>query len=70
VVSGEQQRSGFGCCYSIHQVECSRNLPFTVGAQTDRVYDSIVNRTRSRPDMPTPRTLFGAKHRPSRRRHR
>jgi hypothetical protein len=28
----EQQRSGFGYCYSIYQVEYSRNLLFKVGA--------------------------------------
>jgi hypothetical protein len=62
----EQQRSGFGYCYSIYQVEYSRNLLFKVGAQMDRVFDSMVDRTRSRLDVPTLRTLFGAKHRPSR----
>jgi hypothetical protein len=36
----EQQRGGFGYCYSIYQVEYSRNLLFKVGAQMDRVFDS------------------------------
>jgi hypothetical protein len=62
----DQQRSGFGYCYSIYQVEYSRNLLFTVGAQMDRVFDTMVDRTRSRLDVPTLRTLFGARKRPGR----
>jgi hypothetical protein len=48
----------------VFQAEYNRNLLFTVGAQMDRVYDRVVDRTRSRLDLPTLRTLFGAKHRP------
>jgi hypothetical protein len=43
-----------------------RNLLFTVGAQRDQVFDRVVDRTRSRLDVPTLRTLFGAKQRPGR----
>jgi hypothetical protein len=32
----------------------------------DRVFNAIVDRTRSRLDVPTLRTLFGAKQRPGR----
>jgi len=62
----EQQRSGFGYRYSVHQAEYSRNLLFTIGAQMDRVFDRVVDRTRSRLDVPILRTLFGAKQRPGR----
>jgi hypothetical protein len=62
----EQRRSGFGYNYSIYQVEYSRNLLFRSGAQMDRVFDTVVDRTRSRLDVPVLRTLFGAKHRPHR----
>jgi hypothetical protein len=62
----EQARSGFGYGYSVYQAEYSRNLLFTVGAQMDRVFDRVVDRTRSRLDVPTLRTLFGAKQRPGR----
>ena len=48
------------------QAEYSRNLLFTVGAQMDQVFDRVVDRTRSRLDVPTLRTLFGAKQRPGR----
>jgi hypothetical protein len=62
----DQQRSGFCYGYSVYQAEYSRNLLFKVGAQMDKVFDRIVDRTRSRLDVPTLRTLFGAKHRPGR----
>jgi len=39
---------------------------FTVGAQMERVFDRVVDRTRSRLDVPILRTLFGAKQRPGR----
>jgi hypothetical protein len=60
----EQQRSGFRYSYSVYQVEYSRNLVFKVGGRMERVFDTIVDRTRSRLDVPTLRTLFGAKQRP------
>ena len=60
----EQERSGFTYSYSVYQAEYSRNLLFRSGAQMDRVFNRIVDRTRSRLDVPTLRTLFGAKTRP------
>jgi hypothetical protein len=62
----EQERSCFRYSYSVFQAEYSRNLLFTVGAQMDQVFDRVVDRTRSRLDVPTLRTLFGAKQRPGR----
>ena len=62
----EQARSGFRYEYSVYQAEYSRNLVFKVGAQMEKVFDGIVDRTRSRLDVPTLRTLFGAKQRPGR----
>src|SRR4051812_18027131 len=62
----EQERSGFGYGYSVYQAKYSRNLLFTIGAQMDRVFDRVVDRTRSRLDVPILRTLFGAKQRPGR----
>jgi hypothetical protein len=62
----EQERSCFSYSYSVFQAEYSRNLLFTVGAQMDQVFDRAVDRTRSRLDVPTLRTLFGAKQRPGR----
>ena len=62
----EQRHSGFGYSYSVYQVEYSRNLLFANGARMQRVFDAIVDRTRSRLDVPTVRTLFGARNRPHR----
>jgi DNA-binding transcriptional ArsR family regulator len=62
----EQARSGFTYGYSVYQAEYSRNLLFTIGAQMDKVFDRVVDRTRSRLDVPILRTLFGAKQRPGR----
>ncbi len=60
----EQRRSGFAYAYSIYQVEYSRNLIFESGAVMERVFDTIVDRTRIRLDVPRLRTLFGVGQRP------
>ena len=62
----DQARSGFRYGYSVFQLEYSRNLLFAYGRQMDRVFNTIVDRTRSRLDVPMLRTLFGAKQRPGR----
>ncbi|MGH3997122.1 MAG: hypothetical protein ACRDTJ_06630, partial [Pseudonocardiaceae bacterium] len=62
----DQVRSGFRYGYSVFQAEYSRNLLFAYGRQMDRVFNTVVDRTRSRLDVPTLRTLFGAKQRPGR----
>lgn len=64
----EQQESGFRYCYSVYQVEHSRNFLFEVGGEMDRVFNAMMERTRSRLDVPKLKTLFGLKHRP--RQHR
>jgi len=63
----EQQQSGFVYDYSIYQVEYSRNLVFASGAVMDRLFNTVVDRTRSRLDVPKVRTLFGTKGRPHRK---
>jgi hypothetical protein len=60
----EQKQSRFVYDYSIYQVEYSRNLIFHSGAVMDRVFNTLVDRTRSRLDIPTVRTLFGSRGRP------
>jgi hypothetical protein len=62
--AAEQARSGFRYDYSVYQVEYSRNLLFGSGAQMDRLFNTLVDRTRGRLDVPMLRTLFGAKQRP------
>jgi len=56
----EQQQSRFRYDYSIYQVEYRRNLVFASGAVMDRLFNTIVDRTRSRLDVPKVRTLFGS----------
>ena len=63
----EQAGSGFGYAYSVYQLEYSRNLIFASGAVMERAFDTIVDRTRKRLDVPRLRTLFGVSKRP---RHR
>jgi hypothetical protein len=63
----DQERSGFGYSYSIYQVEYSRNLIFRSGAQMERLFDTVVDRTRARLDVPKLRTLFGVGQRPRNR---
>ena len=65
--SDEQEQSGFRYDYSVYQVEYSRNLVFASGAVMDRLFNTMVDRTRSRLDMPKVRTLFGSKGRPHRK---
>jgi hypothetical protein len=66
----EQQRSGFSYAFSVYQVEYSRNLLFRIGAQMQQLFDRVIDRTRSRLDVPAVRTIFGAKTRPHRTRIR
>jgi len=42
----------------------SRNLLFRSGAQMEDLFDRVLDRTRSRLDIPALRTLFGLKNRP------
>jgi len=60
----EQERSGFRYAYPVYQAEYSRNLLFRSGAQMEALFDRILDRTRSRLDIPALRTLFGLKTRP------
>lgn len=60
----EQQRSGFGYSYSVYQLEYSRNLIFASGQVMERLFDTVVDRTRTRLDVPKLRTLFGVGQRP------
>jgi hypothetical protein len=64
----EQERSGFRYGYAVYQAEYSRNLLFKSGAQMEDLFDRILDRTRSRLDIPALRTVFGLKDRPHRNR--
>ncbi|MGO9083177.1 MAG: hypothetical protein ACLQDY_29820 [Streptosporangiaceae bacterium] len=60
----EQARSGLACSYSVYQAEYSRNLLFRSGGQMEDLFDRVLDRTRSRLDIPALRTIFGLKNRP------
>jgi hypothetical protein len=47
----EQEQSGFRYDYSVYQVEYSRNLAFASGAVMDRLFNTVVDRPRSRLDV-------------------
>jgi hypothetical protein len=62
----DQQTSYFHYAYSVYQLEYSRNLIFTSGRRMEQLFDTIVDRTRTRLDIPAVRTLFGVGQRPRR----
>ena len=64
----EQHSSGFVYGFAVYQLEYSRNLIFADGARMQRLFDTVVDRARSRLDVPKMRTLFGAAQRPRRTR--
>jgi hypothetical protein len=64
----EQQRSGFAYGFAVYQLEYSRNLIFADGHRMQQVFDAVVDRTRSRLDVPKIRTMFGTAQRPRRTR--
>ncbi len=66
--TGEQGISGFRYDYRAYQAEYSRNLLFQSGARMEDLFERILDRTRSRLDIPAVRTLFGLYARPHRNR--
>jgi hypothetical protein len=64
----DQDRTDFRYQYSVYQIEYSRNLLFRTGHQRDQVFQGLIDRTRSRLDIPHLRTIFGTKQRPQQRR--
>jgi hypothetical protein len=64
----EQGMSGFRYDYTVYQAEYSRNLLFRDGARMEELFDKVIDRTRSRLDIPAVRTIFGLKQRPHRNR--
>jgi hypothetical protein len=60
----EQCRSGFRYQYSNYQLEYSRNLVFTIGGRMDQVFQALIDRTRTRMDLRTVKTILGYRRRP------
>jgi DNA-binding transcriptional ArsR family regulator len=63
----EQAAGGFRYGYAVYQLEYSRNLLFESGREMEEVFERIVDRSRTRLDIKTLRTLFGYGQRPRRR---
>ena len=63
----EQRRSRFGYAFSVIQAEYSRNLLFHSGRIMQRVFDSVIDRTRSLLNIKRLKTIFGRRNRPYRR---
>jgi hypothetical protein len=62
----DQEKTNFHYDYSIFQEEYSRNLLFRHGHELEQVFQGTLDRTRSLLDVPTLKTIFGAKRRPFR----
>ena len=60
----EQNRTQFRYSYFVYQVEYSRNLLFVRGAKMDRAFQEMIDRTRSKLDIRSLKTLFGRQRRP------
>jgi hypothetical protein len=60
----DQKRSGFHYQYSNYQIEYSRNLVFEVGGRMDQVFQALIDRSRTRLDLKTIKTILGYRHRP------
>ena len=63
----EQQRSGFRYEYTTYQAEYSRNYRFCNGRQMEQVVQGLIDRTRGPLQLDQLKTVFGHKHRPSRK---
>lgn len=62
--SEERDRSGFRYQYSNYQMEYSRNLVFDIGHKMDQVFQALIDRSRSRLDLKTIKTILGYQRRP------
>lgn len=62
--SEERNRSGFHYQYSNYQMEYSRNLVFEIGHKMDQVFQALIDRSRSRIDLKTIKTILGYQRRP------
>jgi hypothetical protein len=65
--SDEQKRTAFRYAVSLFQMEYSRNFLFENGRVMEQVFEGLIDRTRSRLDIKTVKTILGAKRRPQKR---
>lgn len=62
--SDDQKRTGFRYAVSLFQMEYSRNFLFERGRDLERMFQGLIDRTRSTLDIKTVKTILGAKQRP------
>ena len=62
--SDDQKRTGFRYALSLYQMEYSLNFLFERGRDLERIFQALIDRTRSTLDLKTVKTILGAKQRP------
>jgi hypothetical protein len=65
--SDDQRRTDFRYALSLFQMEYSRNFLFERGRDLERMFQGLIDRTRSTLDIRTVKTILGAKQRPQRK---
>ncbi len=60
----EQETTAFRYKYSLYQAELSRNLLFLRGTVLDKVFNGVIDNTRSKLDIKRVKTIFGMHKRP------
>jgi hypothetical protein len=62
--SDDQKRTNFRYALSLFQMEYSRNFLFERGRDLERMFQGLIDRTRSTLDIKTVKTILGVKQRP------
>jgi hypothetical protein len=62
--SDDQKRTAFRYAVALFQMEYSRNFLFERGRDLERMFQGLIDRTRSTLDIKTVKTILGAKQRP------
>ena len=65
--SDDQKRTNFRYALSLFQLEYSRNFLFERGRDLERMFQGLIDRTRSTLDIKTVKTILGAKQRPQKK---
>jgi hypothetical protein len=65
--SDDQKRTNFRYALSLFQMEYSRNFLFERGRDLERMFQGLIDRTRSTLDIKTVKTILGAKQRPQKK---
>jgi hypothetical protein len=65
--SDDQKRTAFRYAVSLYQMEYSRNFLFERGRDLERMFQGLIDRTRSTLDIKTVKTILGAKQRPQKK---